>query len=159
MNRAGAIGRYVSIWRAAVQMETERPAGPVASGRALEFLPAVLEIQDSPPSPIGRAIVWTIIGVVAAALVWSYVGWVDIVAVAPGKIIPSGHSKVIQPLDTGVVAVIHIQDGQVVTKGQVLIELDPTQNRADHDRAANEYRAARVEAAPAMSRTAFSVSL
>jgi hemolysin D len=146
MNIGVAVGRYVSIWRAAVQMEAERPSGPVASGRALEFLPAVLEIQDSPPSPIGRTIIWTIMGVVAAALVWSYVGWVDIVAVAPGKIIPSGHSKVIQPLDTGVVAAIRVQDGQVVTKGQVLIELDPTQNRADHDRAANEYRAAKVEA-------------
>jgi hemolysin D len=32
-----------------------------------------------------------------------------------------------------------------VKKGDVLIELDPTQNRADHDRASNEYRAARVE--------------
>lgn len=113
----------------------------------MEFLPAVLEIQDSPPSPIGRAIIWSLMGVVTTALVWSCVGWIDIVAVAPGKIIPSGHSKVIQPFDTGVVAAIQIQDGQAVTKGQVLIELDPTQNRADHDRAVNEYRAARVEAA------------
>jgi hemolysin D len=40
-----------------------------------------------------------------------------------------------------------VQDGQAVAKGQVLIELDPTQNRADHDRAANEYQAAKVEAA------------
>ena len=147
MNIGVAIGRYVSIWRAAVQIEAERPAGPVTAGRALEFLPAVLEIQHSPPSPIGRAMVWTIMGVVAAALAWSCVGRVDIVAVAPGKIIPSGHSKVIQPFDTGVVAGIRVQDGQVVTKGQVLIELDPTQNRADHDRAENEYRAAKVEAA------------
>jgi hemolysin D len=147
MNMASAIRRYVSIWRAAAQMEAEQPAGSVASGRALEFLPAVLEIQDSPPSPIGRAIIWTIMGVVTSALVWSCVGWVDIVAVAPGRIIPSGHSKIIQSLDTGVVAAIRVQDGQVVTKGQVLIELDPTQNRADRDRAANEYRAAKVEAA------------
>jgi hemolysin D len=85
--------------------------------------------------------------VVTAAVVWSWLGWVDIVAVAPGKIIPSGHSKVIQPVETGVIAAIHVQDGQVVQKGEVLIELDPTLNRADHDRAANEYRAAKVEAA------------
>ena len=39
------------------------------------------------------------------------------------------------------------QDGQVVKRGEVLIELDPTQNRADHDRASNEYRAAKVDAA------------
>lgn len=142
-----AIGRYVSIWRAATQIEMERASVPMASGRALEFLPAVLEIQDSPPSPIGRAILWTIMGVMTTAAVWSYAGWVDIVAVAQGKIIPSGYSKVIQPLETGVVAAIHVQDGQVVQMGQVLIELDPTVNRADRERATNEYQAALVEAA------------
>src|SRR6476646_6895740 len=111
MNISLAIGRYISIWRAAVQMEADHPSVAGAAGRAMECLPAVLEIQDSPPSPIGRAIIWSLMGMVIVALVWSCVGWVDIVAVAPGKIIPSGHSKVIQPLDTGVVAVIHIQDG------------------------------------------------
>ena len=147
MNNTGAIGRYVSIWRAAKQMEVAHAGTPVASGRALEFLPAVLEIQDAPPSPIGRAISWTIMGVVTAAFVWSCVGWVDIVAVAQGKIIPSGYSKTIQPLESGVVAAIHVQDGQVVKKGQVLIELDPTVNRADGERATNEYQAALVDAA------------
>ncbi|MCS6897563.1 MAG: HlyD family type I secretion periplasmic adaptor subunit, partial [Nitrospira sp.] len=78
---------------------------------------------------------------------WATFGWIDIVATASGKIIPSGHSKVIQPYETGVIAAIHVQDGQVVRKGDVLIELDPTLNRADHDRALNEYRAAKVEAA------------
>src|SRR5262249_32457299 len=61
--------------------------------------------------------------------------------------IASGYSKVIQPYETGVIASIHVLDGQVVRRGQILIELDPTQNRADRDRAANEYRAAKVDAA------------
>ncbi|HSE58969.1 MAG TPA: HlyD family type I secretion periplasmic adaptor subunit, partial [Nitrospiraceae bacterium] len=42
---------------------------------------------------------------------------------------------------------IHVQDGQVVRKGEVLIELDSTQNRADREQALNEYRAAKTEAA------------
>ena len=53
----------------------------------------------------------------------------------------------IQPYETGVITAIHVQDGQVVKQGEVLIELDPTQNRADQDRAFNEYRAAKVDAA------------
>lgn len=69
----------------------------------------------------------------------------------PGKVIPSGHSKVIQPViqqfETGIVRAIHLQDGQAVKQGDVLIELDPTQNRADRERVSNEYQAARVEAA------------
>jgi hemolysin D len=139
--------RHLSVWRAAWQTESARPLGVIPSGRAVEFLPAVLEIQDAPPSPFGRAIVWTIMAVFTAAVTWACVGWIDIVATAQGKIIPSGYSKVIQPYETGVITAIHVQDGQVVKSGDLLIELDSTQNRADHDRASNEYRAAKVEAA------------
>lgn len=120
---------------------------PPTLSRAVEFLPAVQEIEQRPPSPIGRAIVWTIIGIFTAAVAWAWFGWLDIVAVAPGKVIPSGYSKVIQPFETGVVSAIHVQDGQIVRKDDVLIELDPTQNRADRAQAINEYRAARTEAA------------
>ena len=117
------------------------------SWESLEFLPAALEIQYAPPSPIGRAILWTIMALITVSVVWASVGRIDIVATAQGKIIPSGYSKVIQPYETGVIASIQVQDGQIVNKGDVLIELDPTQNQADRDRAFNEYRAARVEAA------------
>lgn len=111
----------------------------------------MLEVQDAPPSPIGRAITWTIVAVFTVAILWATFGHLDVVAVAQGKIIPSGYSKVIQPViqqfESGIVRAIHVQDGQVVKKGDVLIELDPTQNRADQERAMNEHRAAKVEAA------------
>ena len=143
----GTWSRHWSVWRAAWQAETAQPLGTAPSGRATEFLPAVLEIQQAPPSPIGRAMLWTILAVLTTGVLWATFGWIDIVATAQGKIIPSGYSKVIQPYESGVIAAIHVQDGQVVKKGEVLIELDPTLNRADHDRASNEYRAAKVEAA------------
>jgi membrane fusion protein, hemolysin D len=141
------VTRHWAIVKAAWQAERGPSIGTVPNGRAAEFLPAVLEIQLSPPSPIGRAIIWTIMGVCTAAVLWATFGWIDIVATAQGKIIASGYSKVIQPYETGVIAAIHVQNGQVVRKGEVLIDLDPTQNRADRDRASNEYRAAKVEAA------------
>ena len=80
-------------------------------------------------------------------VLWATFGWIDIVATARGKIIPSGYSKVIQPYEASVIAAIHVQNGQLVKQGDVLIDLDPTLNRADRDRASNEYRAAKVEAA------------
>ncbi|HXF93178.1 MAG TPA: HlyD family type I secretion periplasmic adaptor subunit [Nitrospiraceae bacterium] len=142
--------RHLAVWRAAWQAEVSRPPRTMPSDKAMEFLPAVLEIQEAPPSPIGRAILWVILAVFTAAVLWAYFGWIDIVATAQGKIIPSGYSKVIQPViqqfESGLVRAIHVQDGQVVKQGDVLIELDPTQNRADRDRALNEYRAATVEA-------------
>jgi hemolysin D len=138
----GMFSRHWSVWRTAWQAER----GPSRAVAATEFLPAVLEIQQAPPSPIGLAILWTIMAVFGSAVLWATFGWIDIVATAQGKIIPSGYSKVIQPYETGVITAIHVLDGQVVKKGDALIELDSTQNRADHDRASNEYRAAKVEA-------------
>src|SRR5215510_14121603 len=116
-----------------------------AKGQAWEFLPAVLEIEEAPPSPVGRMFTWTIIVVFTAAFVWAAFGTIDIVAIAQGKIIPSGHSKVIQPLESGVIRAIHVQNGQEVQAGQVLIELDTTANSADHDRLVNELQAARLD--------------
>ena len=139
--------RHFSVWRDAWHMEKAHAVVPAPRGKAVEFLPAVLEIQDAPPSPIGRTILWTIVVLFLTAVGWSGLGWIDIVAVAPGKIIPSGHSKTIQPFEAGVVAAIYVQDGQVVKEGQVLIELDATQNRADRDRSTNEYQAALVDTA------------
>lgn len=147
----GMIARHWTVWKAAWQ--AEKGSGTLGAGcltpspSATEFLPAVLEIQQAPPSPIGRAILWTILAVFTACALWATFGRIDIVATAQGKIIPSGYSKTIQPYETGVIASIHVQDGQIVKKGDVLIELDPTLNRADRDRAVNEYRAAKVEAA------------
>jgi hemolysin D len=143
----GTLARHWTVWKAAWQAERGQALGSIPGGRATEFLPAVLEIQQAPPSPIGRAILWTIMAVFASAVLWASLGWIDIVATAQGKIIPSGYSKVIQPYEAGVIAAIHVQNGQLVKRGDVLIELDPTLNRADHDRASNEYRAAKVEAA------------
>ena len=71
----------------------------------LAFLPAALEIVETPPSPIGRAIAFTIIAVFSVAVAWACIGTVDIVAVASGKIIPSGRTKTVQPFETGVVHV------------------------------------------------------
>jgi hemolysin D len=98
------------------------------------FLPAALEIMETPPAPIGRAIGATIITIFCVALAWASAGTIDIVASAPGKIVPSGRTKIIQPFETGVVRSIRIQDGQAVKAGDVLIELDPTVNAAERDR-------------------------
>jgi hemolysin D len=102
-------------------------------GQELAFLPAALEIVETPPSPIGRAIGAAIIVLFAVAVVWAWWGTIDIVASAAGKILPGGRVKVIQPFETGVVRAIRVQDGQIVRAGDVLIELDPTANEAERD--------------------------
>jgi hemolysin D len=99
----------------------------------IAFLPAALEIVETPPSPIGRAIGVTIIALFCLALAWAAFGKIDIVASAPGKIIAGGRTKTIQPFETGVVRSIHVRDGTSVKAGDVLIELDPTMNLAERN--------------------------
>jgi hemolysin D len=97
----------------------------------IAFLPAALEIVETPPSPIGRAISLTIALLFAIAIAWASIGQVDIVATAKGKIVPSGRTKTIQPLEIGTIRAIHVEDGQAVKAGEVLIELDTTASDAD----------------------------
>src|SRR5947207_11815294 len=113
----------------------------------LAFLPAALEIVETPPSPIGRAIGATLIAVFLLALGWACLGTVDIVATAPGKIIPSGRTKVIQPFEIGVVRAIHVHDGDAVKAGAVLIELDPTINAAEREHMQSDLIAAQLDVA------------
>jgi hemolysin D len=116
-------------------------------GEELAFLPAALEIVETPPSPIGRTIGATIILLFCAALAWAWWGTIDIVASATGKIVPSGRTKVIQPFETGVVRSIRVQDGQAVKAGDVLIELDPTVNAAERDHLHNDLLAEQLNIA------------
>src|SRR5262249_7680605 len=78
------------------------------------FLPAALEIIESPPSPTARVLGATIIGLFCLTVAWASFGTIDIVAIAPGKIVPAGRTKTIQPVETGVVRAIHVRDGQRV---------------------------------------------
>jgi membrane fusion protein, hemolysin D len=112
-----------------------------------EFLPAALEIVDTPPSPIGRAIGFTIILLAIAAIAWACIGKVDIVATAGGRIVPQGKTKIVQPADTGIVTAIHVTDGDHVKAGDVLIELNSTQVLADRDRFARDLRQANLNVA------------
>ena len=113
----------------------------------LAFLPAALEIVETPASPLGRAVGLIIVVLFSTALAWACIGEVDIIASAHGKIIPSGRTKVIQPFETGVVRAIHVRDGQKVKAGDVLIELDPTINQAEGGQLRNDLIAAKLDMA------------
>ena len=100
-----------------------------------EFLPPVLEIQETPPSPLKRKVLWSIVLLVFTLITWSYFGRIQVASMASGKLIPDGKVKTIQPIETSVVRAIHVKEGQQVHKGELLIELDPTMNASELDAA------------------------
>ena len=126
-------------------LEAARRARGAAHER--EFLPAALEIVETPASPAGRAIGYAIVLFFTIAVAWACLGKVDVIATARGKIIPSNRTKVIQPFEIGTVRAIHVQEGQTVHAGDLLIELDPTANLAEVARLTGEMTAAELDAA------------
>ena len=129
------------------QPRPSRPPPISVSGRDREFLPAALEILETPPPPLPIALMATISAFALAALVWSYFGRLDVHATAPGKIEPSGYAKVIEPLDPGKISEIHVQKGQTVKAGELLLELDPAEANADAQSALNTLNASMAEIA------------
>ncbi len=136
------------IAQAALLAERKRIKAVRRQRDEIEFLPAALEVLETPVSPVGRALMWALMLLFTIALLWSIIGKVDIVAVAQGKVVPDGQSKVVQPLDTGIVKAILVENGQHVARGQVLLELDPTQAAAD----VGKSKTARIDAMLAAAR-------
>jgi hemolysin D len=112
-----------------------------------EFLPAALEILETPPSPAGRTLVLTVCLIAVVGIVWACFGQLDIVAVAPGKIVAHMRTKLVQPFETSTIRAILVGPGQNVRAGEALIELDPTAAVAERDKARKDLDAARLDQA------------
>ncbi len=87
-------------------------------------------------------IVLVIVALFAVLLVWSYVGVVDEVSSGTGKVIPTSREQVIQSLEGGILAELHVAEGQIVEQGQILAQLDPTKVGSNVEESAARYRAA-----------------
>jgi hemolysin D len=91
-----------------------------------EFKPLLVEIEEEPLNPLGRTVFWGILATILFFGLWLVLGKTDVVVPARGKVIPAGETKIVQPLTTGVVRKILVQPGDLVEKGQVLMEIDPS---------------------------------
>jgi len=109
------------------------------------FSTEAIALQTRPPLKVARMVSLAICVMAALILLFAIFAHTDIVVSAQGRAIASGKSKVIQPLEAGVVKAILVRDGQVVKAGAVLIELDPTTTGADRDRLQRESWEAEAE--------------
>ncbi len=149
--RLGAIkegvAHHIGVWKEALAADRLRPKpGPIGKAE-LAFLPAALEVSETPVPPLARATALTIAAFVTVTLAWASIGDLDIVATAPGKVIPSERVKTIQPLETSIVRAVNVAEGQYVEAGDALVELEVTGGAADVSRVAAELATARLDAA------------
>jgi len=112
-----------------------------------EFLPAALEITETPASPMLRVTAALICTFLLVAILWAAIGQVDLIATAPGKVVAAGSTKLVQVFETGLVREIRVHNGDHVEQGQVLVVLDPTLAGADRTRYQQLLRSAELDQA------------
>lgn len=81
---------------------------------------------QEPPLPKSSVIIW-IIGIgLLVLLSWAWLFKLEEVSTGTGKIIPSSKEQVIQSLDGDILTTLNVKEGEIVERGQVLAQLDPT---------------------------------
>lgn len=119
--------------RQAGQGKTTDPAARklVLGRRERRLLSEAVQVDEELVPSFVRPALLVVAALVVAFLLWASLTHLSEVAHAPGEVIPSGQIKVVQHLDGGQVAAIQVDEGQLVQQGQVLVQMDGAQARAD----------------------------
>jgi hemolysin D len=143
---AALLRRYREIFRYHWQNRRQL-GGDLFSEDEAEFLAPALSMQERPVSPASRLVAKILMALVAVLLLWSVLGQIDIIVNATGKIIPSSRTKTIASVDVASVKALHVEEGQMVKTGEVLIELDSSSYDAERDKAVGDKASAVLEMA------------
>lgn len=79
-----------------------------------------------------RWIFWTICFTLAVFTLWAYFAEVDQITRAPGSVISSARSQIIQSLDGGVIDEMLVKEGDTVQRDQVLVKLEQTRQESGY---------------------------
>jgi hemolysin D len=126
--------------------ESRTARRPESSGPAADFSPRLLSLVTSPVPPRPRFVLQTLLCLLALTLAWAFVGRLDVVARAQGKLIPQARLQVVQPLEGGRVAKILVHEGERVRKGQLLLTMDDRLAEADLRKLTQELATSRLQA-------------
>ncbi|MBD2183819.1 HlyD family efflux transporter periplasmic adaptor subunit [Planktothrix sp. FACHB-1355] len=124
-NSATQVKDLNTVW---IPPEAVSPAPPPPA-----FEPDNQPILLERPSWWSHAFVWLIVSVSGTALLWAAFAPLEQSVPATGKLEAEGAAKELKAPNGGVVREILVKDGDAVTKGQLLVTLDPTAPQADLD--------------------------
>lgn len=82
--------------------------------------------------PYANVLLITVIGIVAAFIVWAYQSRVSELTRGQGKVIPSGSTQIVQSLEGGIVSALQVSESDYVNQGDILAKLDDTILRATY---------------------------
>lgn len=105
----------------------------------------VQTVLDQPPSSLPFQMAIGGFAFAVCFIGWAWFSQINEVSRAQGKLIPKGEVFKVDPIDTGKVSRVLVQEGQAVQKGQVLLELDRELAATEVERLEKELSAAQTE--------------
>ncbi|WP_300059980.1 HlyD family type I secretion periplasmic adaptor subunit [uncultured Roseobacter sp.] len=99
--------------------------------RALDFQPDAVEVELRRVPGAARVALYTILAVIAAAILWAWWAEIDRTVSARGKLVSQSRTIVKQPYRPSVIRTLDVRAGDVVQKGDIIASLDPTLTEAD----------------------------
>lgn len=112
---------------------------------AVEFQPDAIQIKNEKLPFLARYSVIFAFIFLTGVIIWAFVGQVDVIVQASGKIVSDTPNIVMKPYERVVIQSIDVKVGDVVKEGQTLITFDPTINKAESDRIQNEIEALKAQ--------------
>lgn len=91
------------------------------------------EVLEARIHPVITIFIATVVLLLAAGLVWAYVGEIDNVAKASGVVRPNDKVSSIQASVLGTIDTVHVQEGELVREGELLITLEQQEMRLELD--------------------------
>lgn len=87
-----------------------------------------------------KTVIWIIVLMLSCFVFWSAMASVAEVTQGSGVVIPSSREQTIQTLDGGVIDNIQVKEGEVVSKGQILVHMDDSVTKAELEEVETKYR-------------------
>ena len=79
-----------------------------------------------PPLPKSSMVIWIIGLGLLVFFIWAALFKLEEVSTGTGKVIPSSKEQIIQSLEGGILTKLDVKEGDIVEKGTILAQLDPT---------------------------------
>ncbi len=119
------------------QLASRGAFSPVIS----EFQSDAVELEERAPPRVARMTLYCVTALIISAITWASLSSIDEVVIAPGKLVTTQPTIVVQPLETSIVRTIDVKAGDLVHTGQTLATLDATFSQADVDQLTAKFAA------------------
>jgi len=91
-----------------------------------EFMPEVLAAEHMRQRRMAPLLLYSVVGALLSLLLWSALATIDEITRGEGKVIPSNLIQKVNHLEGGIIRKVLVHEGDIVEKGQILLQIDNT---------------------------------